>query len=228
MAVLEEGIHTAEFIVREESDYRSRTKDAVLASGNNLDAGAVVAMKLTDSATISAAAGNTGDADISGVTVTPGAEAQHGTYICRCTNAASANAEVFSVQAPDGMSLASVTAGVAYTAGAHIDFTLPNNGTTDWAVGDEVYVEVGSGEWTELDPDATNGAQIAAGFLYGAVDATSAAQHCIVVNRVAIVNDKEITWPDGITDQEKAVATAQLEAKNLQLYFGDAVATTAT
>jgi hypothetical protein len=218
MTTLTEGMHSAEFIINEMGSGKSRSIGAVLASGQDLDAGAVVGQKLTDTATIAAQDGNTGDADISGVTVTLGAAAVPGVYLLTCT-AETGNAGTFSVVTPDGTSLANLTVASAYTS-THINLTLPD-GTTDWAVGDVVTVEVGSMEYTELDPDATNGSQIAAGILYAATDATSAAAACTVINWAADVNDAEITWPTGITDAEKAIAIQQLEARHIRLLTGE-------
>lgn len=221
--ILRETAHRAEFISCESPGGLSRTIGATLASGNDLDTGTVLGRRTTNAATIAAQAGNTGDAALTSVSVTVKADAEHGPYILRCTNAGTANAEVFSVQTPGGKLLASATAGVAYTSGTHINLTIPNNGTTDWAVGDVLIVTVGDGKWTALDPDATSGAQIAQGILYAAVDATSADAPCTVIEYQADVNDQEIVWPAGITASEKAVAIQQLAARRIRLFTGNAI-----
>lgn len=217
MTVLTEGLHTAEFIIREARKNASRTAGAVLAAGNNLDAGAVLGQLTLDEAVVSAGAGNTGTASLAAVSATLGSEAEPGIYVLRCT-AASANAGTFSVKSPSGKVLADLTVASAYTS-THISLTIPD-GAVDWAVGDMIYVAVGSEKWTELDPNAEDGSHIAAGILYGAVDATDADTPCVVVYRDAHVNDAEISWPAGITDEQKTAAKGQLKMYGIELVTG--------
>jgi hypothetical protein len=64
-----------------------------------------------------------------------------------------------------------------------------------------------------LDPDALNGTQNAHGILGAAVDASSADAKGTAVTRQAIAKLSGLVWPDGISDDQKAAALAQLEAK---------------
>ncbi|HAU29809.1 MAG TPA: head decoration protein [Rhodospirillaceae bacterium] len=120
----------------------------------------------------------------------------------------------FSVKTPSGYALPNLTVGAAYT-GDHINLTVAD-GSTDWAVGAVINVTVsGTGEFSELAPAAFDGSQIAAGVLYDAVDASLADAPAVAVVRNAELNAAEISWPDAITDGQKAVALAQLSAINL-------------
>jgi hypothetical protein len=63
-----------------------------------------------------------------------------------------------------------------------------------------------------LAPAATDGTQIAAGVLIEAIDATLTDKAGLIVARHAVVADKVVVWPAGITAPQKAVAIAQLES----------------
>ena len=79
-----------------------------------------------------------------------------------------------------------------------------------------------SGKYTEMDPGASDGSQIAAAILYGNTDATSADTECVVIARGAEVRevigyvnflgtaDVSITWKSGTTDPQKATARGEL------------------
>jgi hypothetical protein len=214
MTTLTEGMYPAEFIVAELPNLQSRLA-GVLLSGNDLDSGSVLGKLTKDTVAIAAADGNTGDASLAAVTVTLGAAALPGVYTLTCT-AASTNAGTFSVKAPSGVYLPDLTVASAY-AGDHINLTLPD-GTTDWDVGDVVTVTVaGSGKWTQLTPAAVNGSQHAAGFLYAPKDASGGDVDCVVLYWAADVNAAEITWPDAITDGQKATALAELSELKLRV-----------
>jgi hypothetical protein len=214
MTTFHEGMHTAEFIVNEAPNGRSRSMHAMLAAGQNLDAGAIVGKKLYDGASLIADDGNTGDADVSGVTITLGEEVEQGLYVLRC-EAASPGGGTFSVTSPTGKRLDDLTVASAYSS-THISMTIPD-GNTDWAVGDMLYVEVGSGEYTVLDMASDDGSQVAAGILYAATDASAAPAPCVVIMRDADINEGEIAWPAGISDGEKARAISQLNARGIRL-----------
>ena len=127
---------------------------------------------------------------------------------------ASAGLGIFSVKSPEGLTLANLTAGEAYTSD-HINLTVAD-GSADWVAGDIIHVDVsGSGKFTALAPAATNGSEIAAGILYAGVDASLADAPAVAVVRCAELNAAELGWPDAITDGQKAVALAQLSAINL-------------
>lgn len=63
-----------------------------------------------------------------------------------------------------------------------------------------------------LDPAATDGTQTATGILIEPVDATLIDKTGLIVARHAIVADRAVVWPAGITDAHKVLALAQLES----------------
>lgn len=63
-----------------------------------------------------------------------------------------------------------------------------------------------------LDPAATDGTETAAGVLIEPVDAALIDKTGLIVARHAIVADRAVVWPSGITNAQKATAIAQLES----------------
>lgn len=63
-----------------------------------------------------------------------------------------------------------------------------------------------------LDPAATDGTETAAGVLIEPVDATLIDKTGLIVARHAIVADRAVVWPSGITNAQKAMAITQLES----------------
>lgn len=63
-----------------------------------------------------------------------------------------------------------------------------------------------------LDPAATDGTETAVGVLIEPVDATLIDKTGLIVARHAIVADRAVVWPSGITNAQKATAIAQLES----------------
>src|SRR5690606_36147513 len=125
-----------------------------------------------------------------------------------CIEAAE-NAGTFAVFDPAGVQIGSATVAVAFDG--QVKFTIAD--ATDFVAGDGFTITVANdGEsWTELDPDATDGSEVAAGILYAPVDATDGALAGVAVVRDAEVKSACLVWPDGITDAETATALAELE-----------------
>jgi hypothetical protein len=69
-----------------------------------------------------------------------------------------------------------------------------------------------------LNPVATDGTQTAVGVLIEAVDATLLDKDGLILARHAIVADKSLVWPVGITNPQKIAALAQLEASGILVY----------
>ena len=72
-----------------------------------------------------------------------------------------------------------------------------------------------SGKYRDLDPALNNGAEVAAAILHDAADASGGDVTAVAVVRLAEVNAAEIVWPDGITDNQRRAALAQLAEKNI-------------
>jgi len=146
-----------------------------------------------------------------------GPDAQNGGYRINIL-ATSATGE-FEVIAPDGTKLRRGQIATAYTS-SHINFTIANGGTM--TAGDYFNIPVakpaaGSDKFTVLAPTTYNGSHVAAGVLYAAVDATSAAKPCVVSVRNTKCNANELIWPT-LGTAAKATATAQLAAKGITLH----------
>lgn len=217
MSTLTEKRHDAAFILSLAPFHRS-LENGTLNSGQNLVGGTVLGQLLTPGA--ATFVGTVGTRGAVTVAATIGPQTQVGTYKLICT-AASANAGTFQLRAPDGSLVAFDTATVITVAGGaftsdHLGITIAD-GATDFSVGDTYTIAVTAGDYEILDPAEDDGAQIAAGILYGAVNATSADAACAVVARDAEVNANYLTWPDSITAGQKATATAQLNARGIFL-----------
>lgn len=78
-----------------------------------------------------------------------------------------------------------------------------------------------SGEFVPLNPGGSNDTDKAVGILYETVDATSGDETCVVSVALTAVNDAELTWPTGISDEDKATAIAELRALDIAVLAGD-------
>ncbi len=78
-----------------------------------------------------------------------------------------------------------------------------------------------NGKVKALDPAATDGTQIATAVLLQSVDATAGDKPSgTAVTRQSIVAHHALVWPATITAEEKATATAQLEAVRILVRHG--------
>ena len=77
--------------------------------------------------------------------------------------------------------------------------------------GTVVGVVTASGKKVQLDPAAADGSEVAAAILYGDVDAGSGDEAAVFMEH-GVAIDNYLTWPDGISDAEKATAVAELKA----------------
>ncbi|MCW5648356.1 MAG: head decoration protein [Ramlibacter sp.] len=206
MTTFTEGRHAGEHIVSQASGTRSR--DVVtLAMGNNLAAGTVLGKASIGAASTSFS--GTGNGTITMDATTPVLPtAKVGDYTATCITAAS-DGGIFRVEDPDGYVLGDVAVGGTFSD--DIKFVIAD-GATDFTVGAKftITVAAGSGKYGALDLDATNGLQIAAAVLYDNVDATDADATVVVTSRDSEVAIHALTWPDGIDNDEKDAALAQL------------------
>ena len=202
---LVEGFHPGEFLISEGNGRISR-ETVTIASGADLTPGTVLG-QIARGAETSAAGTNTGNGVLGAVTLA--AAALVGVYTLKVTKAA-ANAGDFEVLDPNGEVMGLGTVGVAFNPGG-LSFTLAD-GATDFVVGDSftMMVAAGSGKYTLLNLSGIDGTQHAAAILFGHAYAASADVPSAIVKRLAEVNPDALTWPAGITDPQKAVATAEL------------------
>ena len=73
-----------------------------------------------------------------------------------------------------------------------------------------------SGKVKRFDPTATDGTEVPAGILLGAIDASLIERdNGLLLARHGIVATHAVTWPVGITTAHKAAANAALEARGI-------------
>ncbi|MCW7553300.1 ATP-dependent Clp protease proteolytic subunit [Endozoicomonas gorgoniicola] len=71
--------------------------------------------------------------------------------------------------------------------------------------------------YTQLDPAASDGTEVAAGILYADKITDSEPGRGVVITRLAEVVESLLVFPDGATDEEKAAAIKQLAAQDIIL-----------
>jgi hypothetical protein len=217
MTILTEGLHTAEYVIQEVGPRALCRKTVSLeGDGTKLKPGSVLGKVTTAvSAAISAAAGNTGDASLSGVTVTTDDDVLEGDYTLTCTGT-STDAGTFEVVAPDGTDIGDLTVGTPFTS-AHISLTLPD-GTTDWAIDDVVTVTVSPSDvsYTQYDPNATDGSETAAAILFREETPENGSPvETLVTARSTVVDKKALVWSDSVTEFNKKTALAALQTHHI-------------
>jgi hypothetical protein len=211
MTELVEKLHAGGFIVSLPNGNRA-IDNAILLSGQNLFAGAVLGKTVTaGTITAAAVAANVGNGTMG--TLSVGGAAKEGVYKVTVVEPA-ANAGEFIVEDPDGKTVGNGTVAVAFTG--PVNFTLAD-GATDFAAGDQFNLTVSqlTVKHKVLAPAGTDGSQFAAGILLADTDASAADKACAVLARQAEVNGLELTYPGGITAAEKSIAIAQLTAAGI-------------
>jgi hypothetical protein len=209
---LTEGVYAGGHLVSDEDANGHRSRETiVIGSGAALVAGTVLGRLLSGAATsaVKASGANTGNATMSAVTVLPGAK--DGAYTVRMLTATT-----FRVEDPAGDVIGEGATGAAFAD--DIGFTMTAGGTP-MVAGDgfDVAVSVTGGKYKILAPAATDGTQIAAGILYGPAAAATADVRGVANVRESVVNAAELTWPVGITTNQKNAAIAQLAALQIIL-----------
>ena len=212
-----ESTYLGDVLKCEAPNLYSREAVTVLAGDGEdrmLKVGAVIARRTRSTVTVTAGDGNTGDGEATLADPPLGAKAEVGSYALTCATA-DADAGTFEVLSPRGYVLPNLTVGEAY-AGGHLNLTVAD-GAADFAVGDTFAIEVaGDGKVVGLDPTAVDGTAEAIGivaFDMTAPDGTDAEVTAIL--RDAVLADRAIVWPDGITEAQKKAAIADLEAHGI-------------
>lgn len=228
MVVKTESIpHDGGFIASEAPGSFSRDR-ITLAMGQDLKAGTVLGKIINGAATFEADAGNVGNGTLAGsvgqeVDVLAGAKP--GVYLVLCV-AAATDAGVFHVFDPDGKFVGVAEVGTAFAT--EIGFEIADD-SVDFAAGDSftITVAAGAGRWEQLDLTGTDGTEQAAGILFGDIDATEAhTAAAAIVRGPCEVQLDALTWPTGITDNQKAAALAELELLGIVGRAGPATVTT--
>lgn len=207
MAAKTEGMHAGEFIVAEANGDRSR-ESITIKTGQVVKAGSVIGKEFVGTAASAAFAGNTGNGAMGAVTVSGRAKA--GVYKLTIVEPGT-NVGTFQVEDPNGNVIGTGVVAAAFSAGG-LAFTLAD-GTTDFVAGDgfNITVAEGASKYGLIDPEATNGFEVAAGVSYDNYDATAADVKGVAIVRDCTVNDAELDYSDADAT-EKALIKAQLAA----------------
>ena len=195
----------------------SREAVTVLAGDGEdrmLKVGAAIAARTRSEVTVTASAGNTGDSEATLADPALGALAEVGAYRLACVTAG-ADGGTFQVLSPRGYVLPDLTVGEAYEGG-HLNLTVAD-GAADFAVGDTFAIEIsGDGKVAGLDPTAVDGTAEAIGIVAFDVTAPDGADtEVTAILRDAVLADRAIVWPAGITEARKKAAIADLEARGI-------------
>ena len=195
----------------------SREAVTVLAGGGAdraLKAGAVIARRSRSQVTVIAGDGNTGDGEATLADPALGQLAEAGLYRLACITAG-ADGGIFQVLSPKGYVLPDLTVGEAYESD-HLNLTVAD-GAADFVVGDAFAIEVsGDGKVVGLDPTAVDGTAEAIGIVAYDVTAPDGADtEVTAILRDAVLADRPIVWPAGITEAQKKAAIAGLEARGI-------------
>ena len=194
----------------------SREAVTVLAGDGEdrmLKVGAVIARRTRATVTVTADDGNTGDGEATLADPPLGALAEVGAYRLACVTAGAAG--TFQVLSPRGYVLPDLTVGTAYEGG-HLNLTVAD-GAADFVVGDTFAIEVsGDGKVVALDPAAVDGTAEAIGIVAFDVTAPDGADaEVTAILRDAVLADRAIVWPAGITEAQKNAAIADLVARGI-------------
>ena len=197
---LTEGFYPFEFLVGDRQEIQ--TDNIILAAGQNLVAGAVIAKTFVGTGAGANNAGNTGNPTIGAITV--GAKAQAGTYLCIFTDATH-----FTVFGPNDEFLGTGVLGTAFTSPQRVTFTLTAGGVAAIA-GDifNVFVTEGVSTWT-----AATGSDARA-ILAIATNATAGNLPTLAVVRLAEYQPSKVNY--GAMDAAHIIAAdAALARRNL-------------
>ena len=191
----------------------SREAVTVLAgegAERTLKVGAAIAARTRSTVTVTAGDGNTGDGAATLADPPLGVRAEAGIYRLACVTAG-ADGGTFQVLSPRGYVLPNLTVGTTY-AGGHLNLTV-----ADFVVGNTFTIEVsGDGTVVALDPAAVDGTAEAIGIVAFDVTAPDGVDSEVTaILRDAVLADRAIVWPDGITEAQKNAAIADLEARGI-------------
>ncbi|MBA8758295.1 head decoration protein [Wolbachia pipientis] len=71
-----------------------------------------------------------------------------------------------------------------------------------------------------LNPAGTDGTQIAIGVITSDVNNKDEDTKAIIITRIALLADHAVVWPANITEEQKAAAIKQLEARGIIIRKG--------
>jgi hypothetical protein len=206
---INEVFHDGGFIVSE-SPQPSRSRDQItLLAGAVYLAGLVLGMSSVGAATAAALGTNTGNGTFSAITV--GAPATPGVYTVEFDDATH-----YVVSNSSGQEVGHGTTGAPFAAGG-LGFTITAGGTA-FVPADSftITVAAGTGKYVAFDPTGTDGREVAAGILFGKIDATNGDRQGVAIVRDAQVNAAELVWGANVTTTpQKTAALATLKTMGI-------------
>ena len=216
MNAYSESTYLGDILKCEAPNLYSREAVTVLAGDGAeraLKVGAVIAERTRSTVTVTAGDGNTGDGEATLADPALGQLAEAGIYRLACITAGADG--IFQVLSPKGYVLPDLTVGEAY-AGGHLNLIVAD-GATDFVAGDTFAIEVsGDGKAVALDPVAVDGTAEAIGIVAFDVTAPDGIDaEVTAILRDAVLADRPIVWPAGITEEQKKAAIADLEARGI-------------
>lgn len=217
MTIKTEGRCAAEFVLAEANGNRSRGS-LEIADQMSIVPGQVLGKVGVNEGAVTVgnpAFTGTGDGTLTKANPAYGAGVQEGTYKVRLVEI-TADGGQFEVIRPDGTVDGHAVVGTAYDG--QVKFTIAD-GSTDFSAAAQFTLAVtiaaaaDEGQFKALDLAAVDGAEIASAIaLYDAVTAENETVKIAGIVRDAEVNGNLLTWPAGITADQKAAAIAQLAA----------------
>jgi len=194
-------------------------EQATILAGNGadrvLELGTILGLETVTAVSFAADAANVGNGVLTLASPAVAAGIFPGNYRVVFVEA-EANAGRFEVFDPNGISLGHGTVGVAYTG--LVKFTIAD-GATDFKAGDGFTITVPNEgtKLVEIDPAALDGSFMVDSVLLRHTTAPDGvdAQTVVLRRGPAILKAAGIVWPDGISDQNKALVTAELLAKGI-------------
>lgn len=202
MTVLTQTGGAGGFMKSESKRYRSR-EAITLASGQNLNAGAVIT-GIAGTITSASSSGNTGNGVMGAVTGLAGvAEGDYEVLIIDPVAAAGA----FSVTGPDGAVVETGTVGAPFAN--EVSFTLAD-GAVDFIAGDRFTLTVAAPNWTERLAGIP-----ARGILFADTDASTGDKKTLAVVRDAEVVAAELVHFAGATAADKTAALTDLRQRGI-------------
>jgi len=210
-------------LLKLEFDLNYNREQIVLLAGDgatrSLELGTIFGYSTETAVAIAAVAGNTGNGVATLATPAVADGARPGVYQAICIEPAS-DAGTFEVFGPDGVSIGTATVGVAFTG--EVKFTIAD-GATNFVAGDAFKITVPNDgdKAVAWAPDATDGSRTIKGIAITKGVAPDGVDGAFVglVRGPAIVLDSGIEWPEGISDDEKSAARADLEDLGILVRF---------
>jgi len=221
MPIFHEGRHPGEAILSEEEFGYSRDNLTIAASQSFEACTLLGRLQIAADVTtnVTPKAGNTGNGVLTMASPAVTSDVKEGRYTLTIT-AAATNAGSFTVQDPDGIIVGEGTVAVAFVN--QVKFTLAD-GATDFAVGDQIFIDVDAAavtgtQYVAWDPTATDGSQTPVAMaIYPAVTGAGETVQIAGITRQSQLNINCIAWPDGVTDAQKSAAADALRGVGIIL-----------